>query len=504
MEGILRYLRTPGAKSEIEAAAPTQRVSHGPDGKTEEDISVSIGYTVPVKARMLDRWLDRVVQFSGSEVVFFVIISGLVAWALLGIRYGNADSWQVAISDVQAIVAYVFDSFLVRQELNLYEEGMAAAATLQSRLMSHERMLRKLLRDNQTEDFAKGVLLVKEHKTLPDKYRVDFPSETWFGRFTTSASHVFGHLATVSLYWDGVFTWIGIGRLCEWSNNWQLYMNSASSALMVFIFAFLANIRERHSAYMNKCLDAIFKTDSMVEARLRHLTGDDAENAIVVLPAPKVGIIQRAIYYYADFVGTLVGIGILTVVIVVWVAVGPLLHFSSNWWLIIGTYAGLVGMNDGFVLRNMQNRLGKYVDDEFSRVEVEDEKLYAILSIPMPEKETIGKPSPTQKVSELVNKVSSHELTVVAGVLTICGLVAGASAMRWSTTGQLLCNVPPSIIESFFMIVLITGHNAADDKRRIGLKNIYERRLRLLSFAESIKLHTKQTLVETPTKDINT
>ncbi|KAJ9219998.1 hypothetical protein DTO207G8_5315 [Paecilomyces variotii] len=130
MEGILRYLRTPGAKGEIEAAAPTQRVSHGPDGKTQEDISVSIGYTVPVKARILDRWLDRVVQFSGSEVVFFVILSGLLAWALLGIRYGTADSWQVAISDVQAIVAYVFDSFLVRQELNLYEEGMAAAATL--------------------------------------------------------------------------------------------------------------------------------------------------------------------------------------------------------------------------------------------------------------------------------------------------------------------------------------------------------------------------------------
>lgn len=57
-----------------------------------------------------------------------------------------------------------------------------------------------------------------------------------------------------------------------------------------------------------------------------------------------------------------------------WICIGPLLPFSSSRWLLIGTYAGLVGMNDGFVL----------------------------------------------------------------------GLVIGASAMGWTITGQLLCNVRPA------------------------------------------------------------
>ncbi|KAL1861866.1 hypothetical protein Plec18170_000689 [Paecilomyces lecythidis] len=501
MERILDSLRKPGAKGEIKATAPTQRASPRLDHQIQGDGSDSVGYTVPVKARMLDRALDRVVRFSGSEAIFFVITSGLLTWALLGVRYGTSDSWQVGISDIQAILAYVFDSLLVRQELNLYEEGMEAAATLQSRLISHDRMFRRILRDSATERLEKGLSLTEERPADVDKYRVKFPSETRFGRFTTCAAHVFGHLITVSLYWAGVFIWIGIGPLYGWSSNWQLYMNSASSALMVFIFAFLANIRERHAAYINKCLDSIFKTDSILELRLRHLTGDDNDNAVVVLPAPKVNFIQRAIYYYADFVGTLTGIGILLVVIVVWVAVGPLLHFSSNWWLIIGTYAGLAGMHDGFVLRNMQNRLGRYVDAEFSHVESEDEKLCGIVGIPLPKQETARRPTLTQKVSEVVNQVSSHELTVLAGILIIIGLIAGASAMRWSTTGQLLCNVPPSLIESFFMIILITGHNAADDKRRIGLRNIYERRLRLLCFVERIKPYVRQDN-ETPTQDI--
>lgn len=48
--------------------------------------------------------------------------------------------------------------------------------------------------------------------------------------------------------------------------------------------------------------------------------------------------------------------------------------------------------------------------------------------------------------------------------------------------GQLICNVPPSIIESFFMIILITGHNFADSERRVQIRNMYERRLQLLAW----------------------
>ena len=58
--------------------------------------------------------------------------------------------------------------------------------------------------------------------------------------------------------------------------------------------------------------------------------------------------------------------------------------------------------------------------------------------------------------------------------------------MRWSVTGQLLCNVPPSIIESFFMMILITGHDIADAKMRVDLHNVYLRRLKLVSWVDSL------------------
>ena len=53
--------------------------------------------------------------------------------------------------------------------------------------------------------------------------------------------------------------------------------------------------------------------------------------------------------------------------------------------------------------------------------------------------------------------------------------------MLTNLSGQLISNVPPSIIESFFMIILITGHNFADADRRVQIKSMYERRLKLVA-----------------------
>ena len=123
-------------------------------------------------------------------------------------------------------------------------------------------------------------------------------------------------------------------------------MNSASPALMVYILAFLANIRERHNQYRTKCLQYIYLVDRTLELRLRTATGDSIENETILIPSPKRSALQRGIDYYADLVGTLIGIAILFFVIIIWVVTGPAFSYNSNWWLLIGTYAGLVGMND--------------------------------------------------------------------------------------------------------------------------------------------------------------
>jgi low-affinity ferrous iron transport protein len=85
------------------------------------------------------------------------------------------------------------------------------------------------------------------------------------------------------------------------------------------------------------------------------------------------------IFYYADVVGTLVGIIMLVIVLMVWLAIGPVVTFNDNWWLFIGTYPGLVGMNDGFVLGNTQNKLSQFEDHQFRLIDQQDAKLFGLV-----------------------------------------------------------------------------------------------------------------------------
>lgn len=90
--------------------------------------------------------------------------------------------------------------------------------------------------------------------------------------------------------------------------------------------------------------------------------------------------IQPGINYYADLVGTLLGIAILFLVLIVWVVIGPALSFDSNWRLLIGTYAGLIGMNDGFVLRNVYNQIGRYENAQFDQQNFEDMDMLSLIT----------------------------------------------------------------------------------------------------------------------------
>jgi len=54
-----------------------------------------------------------------------------------------------------------------------------------------------------------------------------------------------------------------------------------------------------------------------------------------------------------------------------------------------------------------------------------------------------------------------------------------ASAMRWTTTAQLLCNTPTMIIEGFLLLVLIEAHCIADEVKGRHLRGVLERRLML-------------------------
>ena len=115
-----------------------------------------------------------------------------------------------------------------------------------------------------------------------------------------------------------------------------------------------------------------------------------------------------------------------------------------------------------------------------------DSELFAAIALPPPASVEQPPPSLSDKVSMAIGRSTAHAITVVLGMLLIIGLLVGASVMGWKTTGQLLCNVPPSIIETFFMIVLITGHNVVDAERRVQLMTLQRRRLSLTALVEKV------------------
>lgn len=186
--------------------------------------------------------------------------------------------------------------------------------------------------------------------------------------------------------------------------------------------------------------------------------------------------------------------------IIAWLATGPVLEFSDNWWLLIGTYAGLIGMHDGFVLENMQTCLASYVDGALATVRYADVSLLQDVGlatdrpwragsapIGLESQQTIHpNTSLVERISQTIVNATSRPVAVLLNILVILGLLVGASVMQWSLTGQLLCNVPPSIIESFMMLVVITGHDLAEQKRSADIEDILNSRVLMLYWARAV------------------
>jgi low-affinity ferrous iron transport protein len=473
MNKTAKFFLSIGARGETQAAATTQLPTSGGEHKEAETNVVYLGTG---KTRMLDRWLDKVVALSGSNAVLLFTVIALITWALLGIKFANRTGWQVGISDAQAIINMVFDAFLVRQQLNAYDETLVILCQLQSRAESHRRMLRALDVRQRGQHVPNTEVLVQD---LPTQDGV-------FARFCGSASAFMGHIGTVSAYWICIGVWLGFGHYCGWSSTWFFYINSATSALMVLLLAFLANNRERHEKHLQDCVSLIYSADARLERMLREATGDQIENSISIIPAPEVSKIQRVINFYADLVGTLLGIVLLILVLVVWVVLGPIMSFNDNWWLLVGTYAGLIGMNDGFVLRNLCNVCNIREEEQHDLRILDDQDLLAIVGLTRSDENDAPKLGLNSRLSIIMGDVCSHQLTVVAGVVAILGLIATATAMEWSELGQIICNVPPSIVESFFTLILITGHNIGDQKREASLRKIHQHRLQLISYMEGM------------------
>lgn len=134
------------------------------------------------------------------------------------------------------------------------------------------------------------------------------------------------------------------------------------------------------------------------------------------------------------------------------------------------------------MLDNIDVHLQGVQKAEFDLLRLDDQELQAIFSGSSTESDIKQQQQQStwkrimHAFSSTMTSFCAHEYVPIAGVVFIIGLVAAASAMQWDLTGQLLCNIPPSIIETWWMMLLMNGHTEADQTARIEMTDLLQNR----------------------------
>ncbi|KAI1395834.1 Low affinity iron permease-domain-containing protein [Hypoxylon fuscum] len=476
----------PEAQYSTEAAAPTQIapafVPEKPTPAYVKTATVSekeIWDEKPLPARPSNKsnfnGLDFAVKAAGSNWALGFTVLLLVAWAVWGIVAGPTDTWQVILQDTSSIQAYISATLLLRQQQTSCRGILGRICGLISRSASNERMLRSL----PTKDLDQ--LKLARNPRRADVEASTAVKRTAFGKIANVVAASVGSLIFLGIYWTGIFVWVFSGIPLQFSDTWQLDINTATALQISLTTMFLQNIRRQHDEHLELCIKSIDLVDADVEVQLRQLTGDQESNAVVKSEPPVLSKAQKAIDIYAFIVGGSIGVTISCAVFILWIAVGNSLEFDDNWWLIIGTYTGLMGFIDGFIMKNVDHRETALAERHFQRLADQDYSLFRLMDIEMPEVRENPKLSLNQRLSKVIGNWCGSTAASYTAVLTVFTLIIIASAMQWTETGQLLCNTPTMIVEGFLLITLLQAHNMADDKRRDNYDIILKRRIILQS-----------------------
>ncbi|KAI8642353.1 hypothetical protein BD408DRAFT_432462 [Parasitella parasitica] len=484
---IGNYLCSPGRQFTVQSAAPTQFINKNSNDAIQE-IAI-VGSDLPNNDSIYNeanrksigaKAFDFLTEFAGSSLMFLLTCAILVGWAIAGGVLGAPDEWQIAMQDGSSIQCYYSDSLLMRQQQNHCNRLLTIIAQLRSRSATFD----KLLRFTQANNPSLGT---SELRDLAEKIPKDsvgdaakLPTENAYDVVCNWASDAVGSLWSLMIYMGGIFAWIGVGHSLGFSDEWQLYINTAVAVVLTFTSMFLQNTRRRHMLYLEECLGCIQQADVDLEILLRKTSGDNSPNPIVSIKPHPVSRGIRIIDYYGDVIGTGLGLFISVCVFIVWFAIGHVMSYDDNWWLIIGTYTGLVGFVDGFVLRNVYFRQDKILDENFDILIESDEAIFQYLNLYLPEQNIFRKRTFSERLSNRIG-------------------------MKWNTTGQLLCNTPTMIVEGFLLIVLLHAHNMSNTNRRVQMHDILVRRLRLLQYTRVVTgSDGYQVVNEMDLADINT
>jgi low-affinity ferrous iron transport protein len=419
--------------------------------------------------------LDTIANLAGSRFIFLFSLILLLVWTIAGIAIGPSQVWQIVIQNASSIQCYVSDTLLMRQQQINCHDLLGAIAEFQSKNLSCARMLKHLTPSQRQalRNSRKARLLAIQEINHNEK-------ENFFDRACNYVAIAIGSLYALLLYCAGICTWLAFGPSLGWGSLWQLDINTAVAVELTFTSIFLQNIRRRHGLRLSQSLHAALGAATEIESRLRKITGDVEPDPELRLEQSKTGRIDHGIDFYAHFIGSGVGVTISAVIVVAWIAVGHRMGWDSNWWLIIGTYTGLVGFVDGFGLRNVYFPKSEILDTNFQALFDADMDLYTLINSPTSSSPSRIKNSISYRISYAIGFICSLPHAVVGSVVIVVALLCIASGMRWSETAQLICNTPTMIVEGFFLLVLFQAHNMSKVKRREQVYDILVRR-RLLN-----------------------
>lgn len=441
----------------------------------------------------LDTFIGYLVDVTGSVYMLVLVVLILIGWIIWGAITGAPDTWQIVMQDGQSIQTYVWDTFLMRQQLDDNEKFLILSGKLKSRLETHRKLISRLQNQNPTISItnkAQEVLDLSNHESR----QVKFKKMSLFDKASDYLSQILGNLYSVIVYWIGVFVWVGCGALPNnngtrenpdmqtFSNNWQMYINTAVAIELLFTSVFLEHVRFRSNEFILQQIEAFEQLDRDLECLERQITSNSEENDLIVVPRVPRNKIQRGISFYANVIGNGLGLIISTCVFITWFGIGDLMHWSANWWLVIGTYTGLVGFIDGFVLREVFFSLTSYEHERFQDLFEESQELLDRCGIPCELQKYQPRADLNIRLSLFINNVCSNEWSVIASCVVVIGLIAMACGLLWSETAQLICNTPTMIIEGFFLLILIQAHNWAGDERSATVTELTKSRMLLYNY----------------------
>ncbi|KAL3151416.1 low-affinity Fe(2+) transport protein [Trebouxia sp. C0009 RCD-2024] len=438
--------------------------------------------------------LNTLALFAGSTATFALVCVLIIAWAVGGVFVHDNDIWQISMQDVSSIGCYMWDITLLfaqqkdNQELSELLSHLQASGARQAKLM---QLLQK------AEALGKPVAHpYTAIKLEPDPHHphMDFkslPHKSWYDSLADKASVVAGSPFAQAIYAAGIILWLAYGPRMGFDDAWQLDVNTATAVELMLMTTFLQNTKGRHRLYMHRCIRLISLIDDETEARLDAAA---LENQIIEYGSRNVdnlpclvgsrahskasSVAYTCVNTYAKFMGSIGGITLSLLLLGLWLGLGKVMGYdNSNWWLIIGTYTGLAGFIDAFVLRNVMKRQSMHLLTHCDLLDISDAKVGSLLNLPSIPAPLCPKGGCCHRVSVRMGQAAAHIATVFLAVAVVVGLLITATAMAWTQTAQLLCNTPTMIVEGAILLVLMMAHMSGHQYMRARLQTFLERRL---------------------------